>query len=45
MASVTLKNVFKTYEIREKVKRKKGEPKPEQKVSIRKFNAVEDFNL
>ena len=45
MASVTLKNVFKTYEIKEKVKRKKGEPKPAQKVSVKKFNAVEDFNL
>lgn len=45
MASVTLKNVFKTYEIKEKVKRKKGEPKPAQKVSVKKFNAVENFNL
>lgn len=45
MASVTLKNVFKTYEIKEKVKRKKDEPKPAQKVSVKKFNAVEDFNL
>lgn len=45
MASVTLKNVFKTYEIKEKVKRKKDEPKPAQKVSVKKFNAVENFNL